>query len=65
MKQQELNVITKEQADKLAKAVALLNEANCLMQEGLGACDFCYEAHNMLENLQDDLAQIADQQQVF
>lgn len=65
MQQQQLNVITAEQAKKLQQAVELLNEANCLMQEGLGACDFCYEAHNMLENLQDDLTQIADQQQVF
>ena len=63
--QQQLNVITAEQAKKLQQAVELLNEANCLMQEGLGACDFCYEAHNMLENLQEDLLQIADQQQVF
>jgi hypothetical protein len=61
----ELNVITAEQATKLAQAVALLNEANALMQQGLGACDFCYEAHNMLENLQEDLTQIADQQQAF
>jgi hypothetical protein len=63
--EQQLNVITAEQATKLAQAVALLNEANALMQQGLGACDFCYEAHNMLENLQDDLTQIADQQQAF
>ena len=56
--QQQLNVITAEQAKKLQQAVELLNEANCLMQEGLGACDFCYEAHNTLENLQEDLLQI-------
>jgi hypothetical protein len=62
---EQLNVITQTQAEKLAKAVALLNEADVLMQEGLGACDFCYEAHTMLENLQDDLAQLADQQQHF
>jgi hypothetical protein len=62
---EQLNVITQAQAEKLAKAVALLNEADVLMQEGLGACDFCYEAHTMLENLQDDLAQLADQQQHF
>jgi hypothetical protein len=62
---EQLNVITAEQAAKLVRAAELLNEANCLMQEGLGACDFCYEAHTMLENLQDDLTQIADQQQVI
>ncbi len=65
MQQQQLNVITAEQAAKLAKAVELLNEVDVLVQEGLGACDFCYEAHTLLENLQDDLTQIADQQQVF
>ena len=63
--EQQLNVITAEQATKLAQAVALLEQADALMQQGLGACDFCYEAHNMLENLQDDLTQIADQQQAF
>jgi hypothetical protein len=61
----QLKTITKQQAEKLAQAVELLGQANVLMQEGLGACDFCYEANNLLENLQDDLEQIADQQQVF
>ncbi len=59
----ELNVITQEQAQKLQQAAELLDQANVLMQQGLGACDFCYEAHTLLENLQDDLLQIADQQQ--
>jgi hypothetical protein len=62
---QQLNVITAEQAKKLAQAQQLLSDADALIQQGLGACDFCYEAHNLLENLQDDLTQIADQQQVF
>jgi hypothetical protein len=61
----QLNQITAEQAQKLAQAQQLLAEADALMQQGLGACDFCFEMHNLLENLQDDLAQIADQQQVF
>ena len=61
----QLNVITKEQATKLEQAVKLLNLVDILVQEGLGACDFCYEAHTMLENLQDDLLQIADQQQAI
>ena len=61
----QLNTITQQQADKLAQAQQLLAQADALMQEGLGACDFCEEMHNLLENLQDDLAQIADQQQVF
>jgi len=60
---EQLNVITAEQATKLEQAVELLAQANVLMQQGLGACEFCYEAHNILENLQDDLLQIADQQQ--
>lgn len=61
----QLNTITKQQAEKLAEAVKLLSTADALMQEGLGACDFCEEAHNLLANLQDDLEQIADQQQAF
>ncbi len=59
----QLNVITAQQAEKLAQAQQLLAEADALMQQGLGHCDFCFEMHNLLENLQDDLAQIADQQQ--
>ena len=58
----QLNTITQEQALKLAQAQGLLSQADALMQQGLGACDFCFEMHNFLENLQDDLAQIADQQ---
>ena len=61
----ELNVITQQQAEKLQQAAELLAQADALMQEGLGHCDFCFEAHNMLENLQEDLTQIADQQQAF
>ena len=60
---EQLNTITAEQAEKLTQAVKLLNLVDVLIQEGLGACDFCEETHNMLENLQDDLTQIADQQQ--
>lgn len=61
----QLNTITQQQAVKLAQAQELLSQADALMQEGLGACDFCFEMHCLLENLQEDLAQIADQQQVF
>jgi hypothetical protein len=59
----ELNVITQQQAQKLQQAAELLAQADALMQEGLGHCDFCFEAHCLLENLQEDLVQIADQQQ--
>lgn len=59
----ELNVITQQQAQKLQQAAALLAQADALMQQGLGHCDFCFEAHCLLENLQEDLVQIADQQQ--
>jgi hypothetical protein len=58
----QLNVITQQQALKLAQAQELLSQADALMQEGLGHCDFCFEMHCLLENLQSDLAQIADQQ---
>ena len=58
----QLNTITQQQALKLAQAQELLSQADALMQEGLGHCDFCFEMHCLLENLQADLAQIADQQ---
>jgi hypothetical protein len=37
----QLNTITQQQAVKLAQAQELLSQADALMQEGLGACDFC------------------------
>jgi multidrug efflux pump subunit AcrA (membrane-fusion protein) len=58
----QLNTITQQQALKLAQAQEMLAQADALMQEGLGHCDFCFEMHCLLENLQADLAQIADQQ---
>lgn len=46
-------------ADKMRKAAVLLNEANCLMQEALGATELCYEFHNELEDLIDRFDEMA------
>ena len=40
---------------KLMRAVELLNEADALVQEALGATDVCYETHNRIQDIVDDL----------
>jgi len=42
-------------AEKLRKAVELLGEADCLIQEALGAGDVTYEYFTQLNNIMDDL----------
>ena len=39
----------------LRKAMELLEEADVLVQEALGASDVCYEMHNAIQYLVDDL----------
>ena len=48
-------------ASKLQAAIKLLNEADMLVQQALGASDECYEVHCELENLQDTLEDFAEQ----
>ena len=43
---------------KLNKVLDLLNQADCLMQEALGASDECYEMHNAIENVMDDVCDV-------
>jgi hypothetical protein len=39
----------------LLKAIELLNEADCLAQEALGATDACYDIHNSLQDVAEEL----------
>jgi hypothetical protein len=48
-------------ASKLQAAIKLLNEADMLVQQALGASDECYEVHCELENLQETLEGFAEQ----
>lgn len=45
----------KQKADKLREAIALLMDADALQQAALGDSDVCYENHNSIEELIEDL----------
>ena len=42
----------------LNKAVDLLNEADALLQQAMGACDECYVIHSNIENAADDIVDV-------
>ncbi len=44
-----------EKAARLRQAIDALDQANGLVQEALGSCDFCYETHNRIQDIIDDL----------
>jgi hypothetical protein len=44
-----------QRADKLQEAIALLQDADNCVQAALGASDVCYELHNAIENIVDEL----------
>jgi hypothetical protein len=45
----------KQKADKLREAMDLLQDADALIQEALGATDVCYDTHCCIEDLVEDL----------
>ena len=45
----------KQKADKLREAIALAQDVDNLIQAALGPTDICYEYHNKLEELIEDL----------
>jgi hypothetical protein len=53
----------KEKRERLEMAIALLNDADAMIQAALGASDECYEIHNAIEEVIDEvtdkLAEIA------
>ena len=44
-----------EKIERLEMAIALLNDADAMLQAALGASDECYELHNAIENVADEL----------
>ncbi len=46
----------KQKVEKLQEAIALLQDVDALQQVALGDSDVCYENHNTIQNLIDDLA---------
>ena len=45
----------KQKADKLREAIALLHDADALQQTALGDSDVCFENHNCIQELIEDL----------
>lgn len=44
-----------KQNELLLQAVDLLEQADALVQKALGATDVCYETHNRIESIVEDL----------
>ena len=45
----------KDKAQLLRDAMELLQDADALVQKALGATDVCYETHNRIEDIVEDL----------
>jgi hypothetical protein len=45
----------KDKAQLLRDAMELLQDADALIQQALGATDVCYETHNRIEDIVEDL----------
>ena len=48
-------------ANKLQEAMELLEQADALVQEALGASDECYDLHNKIGNIVEEVAEYAEQ----
>ena len=46
------------QFNKLQQALKLLNEADVLVQEAMGACDECYAIHCAIEDIDEDICNV-------
>jgi hypothetical protein len=50
-----------EKIERLQMAVALLKDADAMMQAALGASDECYELHCAIEDTAEGIAELAEQ----
>lgn len=48
-------------ANKLQQAIDMLNEADALVQEALGASEECYDLHTAIQSVADDIAGVVEQ----
>ena len=53
-------MLVSDKVRKLDLAMRLLQEADCLMQEVVADGDLCYELHNSIENVHDELEELLD-----
>ena len=44
-----------EKIERLEMAIAMLHDVDAMMQAALGASDECYELHNAIEDVADEL----------
>ena len=54
-------MLSKEQNKQLLEAVDLINKADALMQQALGADDEVYYIHTQLENAADDILEFVQE----
>ena len=52
--------MTETVKQKLEMVIALLQDADAMLQGALGASDECYELHNAIENVADDVQDIVN-----
>ena len=52
---------TAEKVQRLQMVIALLNDADAMMQGTLGASDECYEMHNAIENVTDEVLEFVQE----
>jgi hypothetical protein len=50
----------KEKFERLEMVVALLQDADAMLQGTLGASDECYELHNAIENIAEEIAELGE-----
>lgn len=50
-----MELTAKQKSKLLNQAVELLEQVDALVQQALGASDVCYETHNRIEDLKEDL----------
>lgn len=48
-------------ANKLQQAIDMLNKADALVQEALGATEECYDLHTGIQSMADDIAGVVEQ----
>ena len=48
-------------ANKLQQAIDMLNEADALVQEALGATEECFDLHTGIQSMADDIAGVVEQ----
>ena len=50
----------KEKQERLAMAIALLHDADAMMQAALGDTEECFDLHCGIESMADDLQEVLD-----